>query len=72
MTSRRSSHDYLNSMIEIQILTPIPGIAEGVLKESILGRAQEAGLVKLEAVDLRRWTHDRRSMTPLTVAAPGW
>lgn len=46
-------------MIEIQILTPIPAIAEGVLKESILGRAQEAGLVKLEAVDLRRWTSDR-------------
>jgi len=46
-------------MIEIQILTPLPGIAEGVLRESILGRAQEAGLVKLEAVDLRRWTHDR-------------
>jgi len=46
-------------MIEIQILTPIPAIAEGVLRESILGRAQEAGLVKLEAVDLRRWTHDR-------------
>jgi tRNA (guanine37-N1)-methyltransferase len=46
-------------MIEIQILTPIPGIAEGLLRESILGRAQEAGLVKLEAVDLRRWTHDR-------------
>jgi tRNA (guanine37-N1)-methyltransferase len=46
-------------MIEIQILTPIPGIAEGVLKESILGRAQDASLVKLEAVDLRRWTHDR-------------
>jgi tRNA (guanine37-N1)-methyltransferase len=46
-------------MIEIQILTPIPSIAEGVLRESILGRAQEAGLVKLEAVDLRRWTHDR-------------
>jgi tRNA (guanine37-N1)-methyltransferase len=46
-------------MLEIQILTPIPGIAEGVLKESILGRAQEAGLVKLEAVDLRGWTSDR-------------
>lgn len=46
-------------MIEIQILTPIPSIAEGVLQESILGRAQEAGLVKLEAVDLRRWTTDR-------------
>ena len=46
-------------MIEIQILTPIPSIAEGVLHESILGRAQEAGLAKLEAVDLRRWTTDR-------------
>ena len=46
-------------MIEIQILTPIPAIAEGVLRESILGRAHEAGLVCLEAVDLRRWTSDR-------------
>jgi len=46
-------------MIKIQILTPIPAIAEGVLRESILGRAQEAGLVRLEAVDLRRWTSDR-------------
>jgi tRNA (guanine37-N1)-methyltransferase len=46
-------------MIEIQILTPIPSIAKGVLQESMLGRAQEAGLVKLEAVDLRRWASDR-------------
>lgn len=46
-------------MLEIQILTPIPSIAEGVLGESILGRARQAGLVKLEAVDLRRWTTDR-------------
>ena len=46
-------------MIEIQILTPIPEIAEGVLRQSILGRAQNAGLVKLEAIDLRRWTSDR-------------
>jgi tRNA (guanine37-N1)-methyltransferase len=46
-------------MMEIQILTPIPSIAEGLLKESILGRAREAGIVRLEAVDLRRWTSDR-------------
>lgn len=54
MTSRRYA-----AMIEIQILTPIPTIAEGLLKESILGRACEAGIVKVEAVDLRRWTNDR-------------
>lgn len=46
-------------MIEIQILTPIPAIAESVLAESILGRAREAGLITIEAVDLRRWTNDR-------------
>jgi len=46
-------------MTEIQILTPIPAIAGSVLAESILGRAREAGLIKIEAVDLRRWTSDR-------------
>jgi len=46
-------------MIEIQILTPLPAIAGSVLAESILGRAREAGLIKIEAVDLRRWTTDR-------------
>ncbi|HLB33211.1 MAG: tRNA (guanosine(37)-N1)-methyltransferase TrmD [Verrucomicrobia bacterium RIFCSPHIGHO2_12_FULL_41_10] len=50
---------HASSPLEIQILTPIPSIAQGVLQESILGRAQEAGLVKLESVDLRRWTADR-------------
>ncbi|MFI0347664.1 MAG: tRNA (guanosine(37)-N1)-methyltransferase TrmD [Chthoniobacterales bacterium] len=45
--------------MHIQILTPLPGICESVLRESILGRAQEAGLVSLEAVDLRRWTTDK-------------
>ncbi len=43
----------------IQILTPLPAICEGILSESILGRAQAAGLVKLEVVDLRRWTSDK-------------
>ena len=45
--------------LKIQILTPIPSIVEGVLKESILGRAQEIGLTQLETVDLRQWTTDK-------------
>jgi tRNA (guanine37-N1)-methyltransferase len=45
--------------LKIQILTPFPGICEGVLRESMLGRAQEAGLVELEAVDLRHWATDK-------------
>ncbi len=46
-------------LLHIQILTPLPAICESILAESMLGRAQVSGLVKLEAVDLRRWTHDR-------------
>ena len=52
--------------MHIQILTPLPGICESVLRESMLGRAQEAGIVSLEAVDLRRWTIDKHR----TVDAP--
>ena len=52
--------------MHIQILTPLPGICESVLRESMLGRAQEAGIVSLEAVDLRRWTTDKHR----TVDAP--
>ena len=47
------------SFLKIQILTPLPAICQGVIVESILGRAQKMGLVSLEVVDLRRWTHDR-------------
>ncbi|MBX9578616.1 MAG: tRNA (guanosine(37)-N1)-methyltransferase TrmD [Chthoniobacterales bacterium] len=45
--------------LTIQILTPLPAICQGVLAESMLGRAHAAGLVSLEAVDLRRWTSDK-------------
>lgn len=45
--------------LHIQILTPFPKICEGVLRESMLGRAQAAGHVLLEAVDLRDWATDK-------------
>ena len=49
--------------MRIQILTIFPRICEGVLRESILRRAQENGLASLEAVDLRRWTTDTHRTT---------
>ena len=49
----------LQPALKIQILTPLPAICQGVLAESMLGRAQAAGLVDLEVVDLRRWTSDK-------------
>ena len=49
----------INPLLTIQILTPFPGICQGVLGESMLKRAQAAGLVRLEAVDLRAWANDK-------------
>jgi len=41
------------------VLTLFPGIFQGPLQESILRRAQDAGLVEVGVHDLRSWTHDR-------------
>lgn len=49
--------------MKIQILTIFPGICEGVVRESILKRAQSKGLAEIEAVDLRKWTSDRHRTT---------
>jgi tRNA (guanine37-N1)-methyltransferase len=49
--------------LKIQILTIFPRICEGVLRESMLKRAQEKGLATLEAVDLRTWAVDTHRTT---------
>ncbi len=45
--------------MKIDILTIFPEICRGPLGESIMGRAQEAGLVEIAVHDLRAWTKDR-------------
>ncbi len=49
--------------MKIQILTIFPEVCRAVFSESILKRAQEKNLARLEAVDLRRWTTDRHRTT---------
>jgi len=44
--------------LKIQILTIFPEVCRSVLGASILKRAGDKGLAKLDAVDLRQWTHD--------------
>jgi len=43
----------------IKIITIFPDIFNSYFKESIIKRAQEAGIIKLEIYDLRHWTHDK-------------
>ena len=46
--------------MKIEVLTLFPEIYPGPLGSSIIGRAIEKGILQLEAVDLRNYTHDRR------------
>ena len=45
--------------IRFDVLTIFPGMFAGPLDQSILGRAQAAGLVSVHLHDLRDWTYDR-------------
>lgn len=49
--------------MRIDLLTPFPEMAEGVLTSSILGRAGRAGLITVTAQNLRQWTTDRHRTT---------
>ncbi len=49
--------------MRIDILTLFPEIALAPLNESIIKRAQEAGLVEIHAHNLRDWTQDKHRKT---------
>jgi len=46
--------------VSVDILTLFPSMFEAVLGSSLLGRAQEAGVVAIKVHDLRRWSDDKR------------
>lgn len=48
-----------NDYLEINILTIFPNMFKGPFSESILNRAQEKGLVKINLIDLRDFTSDK-------------
>ncbi len=46
-------------MLRIDILTLFPGMLDGILTESIFGKACERGLLGVKVHDLRNWTTDK-------------
>ena len=46
--------------MRIDVLTLVPEMFPGPLGESIIGRASAKGLAEINAVDLRKYTHDAR------------
>jgi tRNA (guanine37-N1)-methyltransferase len=49
-------------MLRFDIITIFPEFFKGVFDFGIVRRARTAGLVEVEAHDLRRWTHDRHKV----------
>ncbi len=49
--------------MRFDVVTIFPGIFDAFLRESILGRARERGLVEVRVHDLRRWATDRHKVT---------
>ncbi len=49
--------------MRFDVVTIFPGIFDAFLRESILGKARERGLVEVRVHDLRRWATDRHKVT---------
>ena len=48
-----------SASIRVDVLTLFPGIFEGPLRESLLGRAIQGGVVDVRVHDIREHTHDK-------------
>jgi tRNA (guanine37-N1)-methyltransferase len=48
------------ALLEVDVLTLFPNIFAGPLTESMMGRAQDAGLVRFRIHNLRDWSDDKR------------
>ncbi len=51
----------MNPVLRIDIITLFPDIFFGPLGESIVGRAREKGLIEINTVNLRDFTHDKHA-----------
>ena len=53
----------MSARLAIDILTLFPGMVEGFLRESMVGRAQQEGLISVKAHNLRDWATDKHRTT---------
>lgn len=47
-------------IIQIDVLTLFPGMFNGPLTESLMGRAQDSGLARISIHSIRKWSDDKR------------
>lgn len=49
--------------MKFDVVTIFPEMFDGPLNRSIIGRAQEKGIIEIATHNLRQWTHDKHQMT---------
>jgi tRNA (guanine37-N1)-methyltransferase len=59
-------------MMQIDLVTIFPGILDGPFRESMIKKAVEQGLVEINLVDLRSYTHDRHRQVDDTPYGGGY
>lgn len=58
-------------MMRIDIMTLFPDMCNTVMSESIIGRAQKAGALKVKCHSIRDYTYDKHNRVDDTVYGPG-
>ena len=58
--------------MRFDVMTLFPSLVEGVLGESIIGRAQRAGIIEVHAHDIRAYSKDRHRKTDDTPFGGGF
>lgn len=53
----------MSNPLQIDLITLFPRMVEGFFEESMLGRANQRGLVTIRTHQLRDWTHDKHKTT---------
>ena len=47
--------------MKITIMTLFPEMCNAVLDESIIGRARKSGIIEIDTVNIRDFTHDKHN-----------
>ncbi len=53
----------MSTLLRIDLLTLFPGMVEGYLRESIIGRAVKAGTLDIRVHNIRDWADDKHRIT---------
>ena len=58
--------------MKIDILTIFPNMFEGPLTESLIGKARNKEILKINIIDIRSFSKDKHKKLTINLLAAGW